>query len=298
MAPRSPPPRRLLRHLLRAFALCAALALSCAEDFEKQSFISKLRVLAVQFEPAELIADPNAEPPKTRMTALAVDPAGNPVGLRWALCTVQDPVPSPSIDCPGTQGFDLPVDNDGAGTLDFGKEPFRTVYNQVLAGQGGIPADQVKAQLAIGVPLIIGFSARAGTQQFLGLTTVTIRSPDGARPLNHNPAIATLMAGSAPVANDGSTQVPPGGTTQLTPIPADGSHEPTDAGPEKLNYSFYATGGEVKTLRSTDTTATGQAADPSIEYVAPIAAGPVQLYVVVRDGRGGIGWLARSVQVR
>jgi len=298
VARRLRPPERFWRRLLRLGALCAAVALSCAEDFEKQSFVSKLRVLAVKFEPAELIADSNAEPPKTKMTALAVDPDGNPVGLRWALCTVQDPVPSPSIDCPGTQGFDLPTDNDGVGTLDFGKEPFRTVYDQVLAGQGGIPADQVKAQLAIGVPLIIGFSARAGSQQFLGLTTVTIRSPDAAKTLNHNPVVATLMAGSVPVATDGSTQAPAGVTIQLTPIPADGSHEATAAGPEKLNYSFYATNGEVKTLRSTDTTATGQAADPSIEYAAPIATGPVQLYVVVRDGRGGIGWLARSVQVR
>jgi hypothetical protein len=26
--------------------------------------------------------------------------------------------------------------------------------------------------------------------------------------------------------------------------------------------------------------------------------GPTQLWVVVRDGRGGVGWLTRTVQVR
>jgi hypothetical protein len=32
--------------------------------------------------------------------------------------------------------------------------------------------------------------------------------------------------------------------------------------------------------------------------VAALTAGPVQLWVVVRDGRGAVGWLTRTVQVR
>ena len=281
------------------FALAAAAAIACADDFEKQSFISKLRVLAVRFEPAELIADPNAQPPKTTMAALAVTPDTAPVGMRWALCTVQQAVPPPTLDCPGTQGIDLPTSADGVGTLDLGVEPFRTYYNQVLAGQAGVPADQVKAQLASGVPLIVGFAARSGAQLFTGLTTVIIRSPDAARPLNHNPALVDLKVGDVPLSADGGTPIDAGTTVRLLPVAAADAHEDTpDAGPEKLNFSFYATGGEVKTLRSTDTTSTGQSADPSIDFDTPKTAGPVQVWSVVRDGRGGVGWITRDALVK
>lgn len=287
--------RFVIRPLL--FALTAAIANGCADDFEKQSRISKLRVLAVQAEPAELIADPNQPPPKTSLTAFAVEPGGAPVTVRWALCTVQAAVPSPDLDCPGAQGVDFPA-IDSVGQLDLGMEPFRSVYQKLLVGPDGAPPEQVRAQLAAGIPLIVGFTATAGSQRLSGLTTVTLRSADAARPTNRNPTAATLLAGDQPIAADGTSPIAAGATVRLTPIPAEGAHEQAADGIEKLNYSFYATDGEVKTLRSTDTTSTGQAADPSVDYVTPAAPGAVRLFVVIRDGRGGVGWIARSLQVR
>lgn len=287
--------RFVIRPLL--FALTATIANGCADDFERQSRISKLRALAVQAEPAELIADPNQPPPKTALTAFAVEPGGAPVMVRWALCTVQAAVPSPDLDCPGAQGIDFPA-IDSVGQLDLGMEPFRSVYQKLLVGPDGAPPEQVRAQLAAGIPLIVGFTATAGSQRLSGLTTVTLRSADAARPTNRNPMAATLLAGDQPIAADGTSSIAAGATVRLTPIPAEGAHEQAADGIEKLNYSFYATDGEVKTLRSTDTTSTGQAADPSVDYVAPAAPGTVKVFVVIRDGHGGVGWIARSVQVR
>ena len=67
---------------------------------------------------------------------------------------------------------------------------------------------------------------------------------------------------------------------------------------EKLNFSFYATAGEVGQLRSADTTATGQPGLASVDYTVPLAAAaPVRLWLVVRDGRGGVGWLERRFTV-
>src|SRR5471032_3187433 len=94
-------PRALL------YPLAAFVLASCANDFEKQSHISKLRILAVKAEPAELIIQQGQPPPKTLLSALAVDPTGGIIHLRWALCTVQQAVPDPATDCPGTQGIDL-----------------------------------------------------------------------------------------------------------------------------------------------------------------------------------------------
>ena len=59
-----------------------------------------------------------------------------------------------------------------------------------------------------------------------------------------------------------------------------------------------ATDGDISSLRSTDQTSTGEPADPSIDYTAPSTIGSVQFWVVIRDGRGGVGWITRTTQVR
>jgi len=50
-------------------------------------------------------------------------------------------------------------------------------------------------------------------------------------------------------------------------------------------------------LRTTNLSADGVALDPEVKWTAPKVAGTVQLWVVIRDGRGGVSWLARSLQV-
>jgi hypothetical protein len=77
---------------------------------------------------------------------------------------------------------------------------------------------------------------------------------------------------------------------RLKPVQASGS--------DPLNFSFFATDGDVASLRSADQTATGEPVDPSIDYTAPAAPGEVHFWVVVRDGNGGVGWLSRTAQVR
>ena len=272
------------------------LLLACSNTFEKQSRISKLRILGVRAEPAELLIEEGKPPPRTTLTALAVDPSGATIQLRWALCTVQGAVPSPSIQCPGSDGIDL-FSTNGSAVLDLGVEPFRTQYDRLVGG-GGAPPEGVRKLLADGVPVIIGLTATTATDRLDGITTVTLRTTEHG-PINHNPDLATLQADGATLAADGSSTVAGGSTVRLAPIPAEGSHELMPDGTiEKLNYSFYATGGDIQSLRSVDTTATGEAADPSIDWLAPALAGSVQLWVVVRDGRGGQGFMTRTVQVR
>ena len=70
-----------------------------------------------------------------------------------------------------------------------------------------------------------------------------------------------------------------------------------DAGAERLNYSFFATAGTLSELRSADATSTGQPRATTVDYTAPGTPGPVRLWVVVRDGRGGVGWLERRLQI-
>ena len=294
-----------------ACAIFAALLLpGCPGDLEKQSEIVKLRVLAVQAEPAELIVDPSQPLPRTTFTALAVEPGGAPIAMEYALCTVQEQVPPPSVDCPGTQGIPLPPSGPTSAVLDLNDPRVIALALQLAQDAGTGDGGALPPQ---GIPVLVGFRATApahtladggppgagggDVQIFQGLTTVTARGPGD--PLNHNPAIDELLMGAseAPIAGDGSTAAPARTTQRLTPQPAAGSKEPADGGVEPLGYSFFATAGSISALRSTDTTATGQPADTFVDWTTPDSAQEARLWVVVRDGRGGVGWIARSVQV-
>jgi hypothetical protein len=66
---------------------------------------------------------------------------------------------------------------------------------------------------------------------------------------------------------------------------------------EQVFYSWFATGeGEVKQLRSLEPV-DGKPGEPTIKYLTPSTPQRVTIYVVARDGRGGVDWLARTVDV-
>ncbi len=108
-----------------------------------------------------------------------------------------------------------------------------------------------------------------------------------------------LAVDGAELPSDGSGVLAAGVKVRLQPVPSDDAKEDIGGGRhEALSFSFFATDGDVSSLRSADETTTGEPVDPSIDYTAPHTTGPLQLWVVVRDGRGGVGWLTRTVQVR
>jgi hypothetical protein len=240
-------------------AACAAPALlRCSNDFEKQSEIRKLRVLAVAAEPAELIVQPDAgSAPSTIFTALAVEPTGAPIQTDFSLCAQQGQLPAPDYGCPGDAGIPLPP-----------------------AGPPSAPSP-----------------ADGGQQLLRAFTTVPLRLANPNVPINHNPQLTALQSNGAPLAADGSSTVRAGATVTLLPVPAPDAKEMTPAGPERLTYSFYATQGSLSALRSADTTATGEPGIASVDWTAPALPGHVRFWVVVRDGRSGAGWLVRDVQV-
>jgi len=71
---------------MRALALILIATSACSFDFEKQSHVSKLRVLAVRADPPSLVVEPGQPVPQVEFTALAVGPDGAPVEMEFALC--------------------------------------------------------------------------------------------------------------------------------------------------------------------------------------------------------------------
>jgi hypothetical protein len=268
-----------------ACLLLAALAAACNADLEQQSHVAKLRVLAVRADPPELILDPDGGLPATTLTALAVQPDGGPASVRFAFCTEITSAPSGTLPCPGEAGIDLAPLDDVSARLDLADPRILAFAQSIQVGGGFDAGSGMAATLDDGVPLLVGFTASDGAGQRLdGFQNVTLRSP-AKGPANQNPVLLDLRVG------DGGT-VAAGETVRLQPIPA-----PKDDRTEKYGFSFFATAGEISSLRSTDTTATGEAAETWVEWKAPDAGQTVRFWVVLRDGRGGTHWLERTTQV-
>jgi hypothetical protein len=284
--------------LILAGALAGALA-ACGPAFERQSEIRRVRVLALKAEPAELTLDPNepALPPPIQFSALAVAPDEREVGVALALCRPGNAYGS-ELECPGKDGATLPQ-----GQLSLLDPNVQQVLQETAeVGSGGQPLDpedpQVRALLERGIPLFVGYRASDGSGtpegQEAGVRRLTLRLT--ATP-NQNPRLEEILLEGAPLAG------PLPLNTELTLVPrlAEGSLEryETAEGPrtEQIFYSWFATGdGEVKQLRSLEPV-DGRPGEPSSKYLTPSTPQRVTLYVVARDGRGGVDWLARTLEV-
>jgi hypothetical protein len=272
---------------------------ACGPEFELQSEIRRVRVLALKAEPAELALDPDATtfPQPVQFSALAVAPDEREVGVALALCKPGN-VYGGELECPGKDGATLPEGQ--LSLLDPNVQ--QVLLESAEVGSGGEPLDpndpEVRALLERGIPLFVGYKASdgSGTPEGLeeGVRRLTLRLT--AAP-NQNPRLADILLEGAPLAG------PLPLNTELTLVPqlAEGSLESyeTAEGPrtEQIFYSWFATGdGEVKQLRSLEPV-DGRPGEPSSKYLTPSTPQRVTLYVVARDGRGGVDWLARTVEV-
>ncbi|QSQ20422.1 hypothetical protein JY651_34970 [Pyxidicoccus parkwayensis] len=280
--------------------LLAALVAACGPDFELQSEIRSVRVLAIRTEPAEWVLPPDATTPPGPMTfnALAVSGDGRPVTVSYALCRFSgNPYDG---RCPGDNGVPLPE-----GVLSLDDSNVQAVLLEALQaanpGGGGTvdPNDPaLREALQKGIPLFIGYEATdgsgtpGGTER--GVRRVTLRA---ASVPNQNPVVSDVLWEGASLAGP----LPTGQEVTFTPVLAEGSAEVYEAedGPrtEQVFYSWFATGdGEVKEFRSIESV-DGGPGDPTSKYETPAAPQRVTFWVVARDGRGGVGWLSRSVDV-
>ena len=263
--------------------LLALLLAGCPSNLEEQSHVSKLRVLAVQADPPELVLGPDAGLPATTLTALAVEPTGAGISLLFALCLEITSAPSATLPCPGNAGLELPAAGPFSARLDLRDPRIAALASQLDGGTFDAGPD---ASIDEGIPLLIGFTARSGAEQLDGFATLILRSATRGD-AGVNPPAFDLEIG------DGGT-ISPREIVRLQPVTP-----PKDDPSKVYGFTFFTTAGSISSLRSTDTTATGQPAPTWVEWTAPDAgADPVRFWVVLRDGRGGTAWIERSAQVR
>jgi len=254
--------------------LSLILLLGC-EDGELASpqLVSSLRILGVKGEP------PTVRPGQTvQLTALVGMPGDDKVSYTWHACKrnvaggCQERKDARPLGDKATVSYKIP-DNFLPKQLSL-LDQFRGVYLTInLVVKSG---DQT--QIATKRIVVSGFSA------------------------NSNPIITkcSLFENGKKTPLEEPWEVEAGKTYKFVPTADESKREDyaalTNEGKlhtvkEALFYSWYTTGGSLRGRTSSEKT-------PEKVWVAPKEPGKVDLFLILRDGRGGTDWLKRTILVK
>ena len=278
----------------------AALAVSwaCTPSFEGQEIVRDLRVLAVQAEPPEAAIDlSTGKSDPVRVRVLAVDPVPRaPMTATGSLC-----FPTDSRRCDEVQN--VPV---GPAQMVADEGPSWTLQVPPAIVQAAVQQDDLKGFGGIRVQLSLSV-ADGDPHGPVFADKDLVFSPPGGNP-NHNPSIASLE-----LTNDGAPAgtVLPGDRASFTVgvavgilphlAPGEGGAETyttTDLQghavtlTEAPRYSFFARANADLDTATADEPLPGTKPPQGLVRLTPLSAGPGTIWIVVRDGRGGLGWLA------
>jgi hypothetical protein len=310
-------------------ALLSGCVPNCAFELENQGLINRLRVVGAVAEPAEIPWTLEGDPSPVRLTALAVDPNGGgravtatffycpPLTEPPRLTRLSDfpPLFGPAeADCPAEGAAPLPRDGALGGVFDV-LEVLRR-YGKPSAFDGGLPPGTPIPpsgfSLLEGLAAYrVGFEVSAGEERVRGYRTLL---PTPGVP-NENPVLEGIEIDGVPLTDEPLVSVGTAKAHLLRALPAAGAAQ-TFVLPdgrsqtETLLYSFHATAGDVQ-LRALDRPDAGPNTlldepraqwwpptdDPQRSYTLPAEGVEVHFYAVVRDGRGGVGWITRKVRV-
>ncbi len=307
------------RSMIPLVALMALTA--CSFDFDRSSEVLDRRILAIQVEPPELVGG-GALPDSVRARALVVDPA-EPLAvteIAWWSCTFPELASGRNNErCP--EGEDTVQHASSAEPLASLVQdiPLPASVAGVLATGLDVPAPQIQVQLRVGSDASALFAVKE--------VAVRARLPEGQEP-NRNPVLQgltldgtdwlpdaprTLRYGECPdeekvqvEAEDGS--LVPVCEHDIEPLFDESESQyyeerglsgELELQRERLRFSWFTDGGSFR-RESTDQK---DPRDPSPENVGPKASWrepPTKteratVWVVVRDGRGGITWERREV---
>lgn len=266
--------------LRRTAVLLAALAAGCGSDFEKASLVEGLRVLAVQAEPPAVGADGVAT-----FTPLVHWDGDGELTRTWTLCAITKG-PTTGYACAVPE---VPLGAGATATLPIAP---LVAQAQALSAETGFPLDLDK-----GLTLYVRLTVASPDDSIETVKRVTVTTRE---PRNTNPALAGLERDGKAWADGEPAEVKEGQELVLRPTPADGAAEvyvESDGAEqrEELLYAWFATAGALKALFSFD-------AEPDNRWTAPSLedgedAKDVTLWLVIRDGRGGTGWIERTIRV-
>ena len=270
------------------------LVTACDDEFAAPSLVTNLRLLAVQAD------SPFAQPgQEVHLTALAHDPEQRPLSWAWGSCF--DDASSLALDCLRATSFDSLVIGERASHSIIVPATAKSYVGVVVVVCPG----RIQRGETFGIPLsCVDEAGRAlppGDFE-LGVKRVFVHDPNQ----NRNPRIGQLRWDGAPWP-EGEVKVSACKKTQelrcvsfvehTIELQSDAAEEMSvdrEGNPfdEQAVVQLYATGGkfehDIRAVKDAQTSWSARASD-SGELVT--------LWLVVRDDRGGVSWITRSIRV-
>lgn len=253
---------------------------ACIQDFEPAHRVQDLRVLAVRAEPPEI-----TDPGTSILDALVVGGQGE-ITYRWELCAIPAP--------PGL-GQACLVD---AMLFPLGSDPTATVQIPDLDDLVAAPETQgffldLEAGLVVQVRLEVTDESGRSVQAVKSLSIS--RGQD----LNANPTLLGMRLDQSPWPDGETPVVPISRLAHMEPAfdldAAEAYEGPLGPTTESFLFSWFADGGRFDTDRTLDTDPANRWTPPGDESDA--GTEEVRVWVVLRDGRGGVDWVARALQL-
>jgi hypothetical protein len=296
-----------------ALASATLLFISCSNDFPAYSRLDRLRVLGVSADP------PNPSTGQLcRLDALTFAPPDRPISFHWSFCPVLAEAKT-GYTCPLTEassgdlfGASSPFDLGTAETTSF-INPFAADTLGNLCANG-VDGDGYAAAVNCdqGYPVSILLDVATADDSLRAAFTVFLpASPEVEK--NANPALLGLvLAGQALPDAPLVLSLPEGKAVDLSAQlsneaielrsipPAEGA---PGRRPERLTLSWFADAGSMDQDRTVfidgETSieaATRNRWTPPKQNEAP-PGGLIHFATVVRDDRGGVGWLTRQLRL-
>jgi len=315
-------PRSFQARMLGSFAAlaCALVLTACSSDFAPYSELDRLRILAVQSDPATPMPGETAV-----LSALVFAPAGESPSYHWSWCPVTAQA-SQNYTCPldqvaANQVFSTSVDPSSGGvvpSLDLGTianaslaNPFPVAALSVLCA-AGLEAQGFSHALDCegGYPIMVTVDVSTASSSLRA--GFVVRLPSESPPtINQNPQLAGLSLAGIELDDQSATIVVspsqtidlraqiPAGASELRAIPA--AEGPPGHRLERLTASWFADRGRIDADRTVfidgvsplDQTSSNRWTAPDAQHWP--ADSRVQFMLALRDDRGGVGWLVRHV---
>jgi hypothetical protein len=290
---------------MRALApmLSALLGLGCTPDFDEVWQVKDLRLLALRAEPPEVILPLGATDfPPVKITALVADPLAPPDALfDWSLTVCSADENRCEIARTRTTVASARSKLDAVETsYTLDAAMYRAALEaDPLRGFGGAP---VMVELEIRRER---YSARAVKRIVYGVPLPAQKKA------NANPTVARVQADGKELATRALEASVGAEEVKLLPEPGAGDREHywvvTYTGgsrelDEYLTYAFFTTAGTLS-----DATTGGKPSpfvekkkvdDVSSDWTPPKEPGGAQIWIVVHDDRGGVGWTTIAATTR
>lgn len=306
---------RLPRLILGLAALSLAACSSEPEvEFTPGSFIEKLRILGIKAGPAEITPGE-----QTLLESLVIDPldGARPLSFVWLMC---DPDPSgtganvcaaqdTSRGLSGIIGTDgqLPP---GVRVVPIGDAAYYRAPTSVF---DNVPPDSPLREYGVEATILLVAYAGLGVDDLqnddvekqIAIKRVRIK-PRGSK-RNRNPVIEGVKLGDEPLTETALPALRAGDVVKLSAAATESSVESYDRSlpdgtvlseDEKMVFSWYTNAGELEGInKQSARTRDGETIDFTVPAFDQTVGGSLDIYVVLRDTRGGMDWVRRRIKV-